>query len=376
MKLKSIFLLLTCVACLWSCNKKDLSDDAYINFAKQLEQAIITGNINEILTAFDTEAFLTAVTSGLELDEAQLNTAREYIQNYWNPAQLKIDNVNSGADFRFIKFYRTDQGEPRAVFRTYFNGSIAIEDFELFHTKDNIKIKDAFAVISGIKWSDDFRQQICNHLNIINEDVNHINKLILVNRAIYEEQLEQADSLLFYLLPSMQNYAYARIMELNLACLQYEYDHVQTLATSFLKDFPQYKSTAAFYLMQSALRNGLVDETNTHIATLISLLGDDPIYYVYSAWAYQNADAYDYALQSLDSAINYLPGMFDLYIDKMDIYYTLHQYDKLTDILYLIDERFYAGQEDVSYFRKRYPSAEKNENFARWIQNRQQNAKI
>ncbi len=376
MKLKSTHLLLVCIVCLCGCNKKDLSDEAYITFAKQLEQAVITGNINEITDTFDAEAFFNIITSGMELNEEQLNTARAYIQNNWNPAQLKIYNVHCGSDFRFIKFYRTAQGDPRAIFRTYFNGSIAIEDFELDHQKNIIKVKDAFAVISGIKWSDDFRQQIYNLLGIVNEEVDHVNKLIMVNHAINNEQWAQADSMLFYLLPSMQNYAYARIMELNLACIQYEYDQVHTMANSFLKDFPQYESTATFYLMQSALRNGLVDETNKHIETLIRLLGDDPIYYVYSAWSYQNAEAYDYALQSLDSAINYLPGMFDLYLDKMDIYYTLRQYDELTDILYTLDERFYAGQEDVSYFSKRYPLAGKNEKFAQWIQNRQQTAKI
>lgn len=354
-----------------ACNNKDLSDEAYIAFAKNLEQSVLTGNTAALSNVFDVDAFTGAVTTDMMLSEDQLTAAKEYISQNWNPAQLKTDNVNYGADFRFIKFYRNNEGQPIAVFRTYFNGSITIENFELFHQKDEIKVKDAFAVISGIKWSDDFRQQVYNQLKIRNEEVENINRLIMVNYALNEEDFTMADSILYFTLPQMRNVPYARTLELNMACMRSDYDEVQALAQAYMKDFPHLESTATFYLMQSAQANGLVDETNKHIHTLIQLLGDDPIYYVYSAWGYQNAEAFDYALQSLDSAIAYLPGIFDIYMNKMDIYYLMGEFDQLSKILFDIDNLFSAGEEDVPYFCKRYPKAVSSEQFTLWMNQRQ-----
>lgn len=370
-KIKQYAIIALGIICLTACNKKDLSDEAYIAFAKNMEQAVLTGNVASLQHAFDADAFTDIITADMMLTEEQKLAAKEYVVQNWNPAQLKTDNVNYGADFRFIKFYRTNEGQPKAVFRTYFNGSITIEEFELFHKKKEIKVKDAFAVISGIKWSDDFRQQVYNHLNIRNEEVENINRLIMVNYALNEEDYTMADSILYFTMPQMRKHPYARTLELNMACMRSDYDEVQALAQSYIKDFPHLESTATFYLMQSSQANGLVDETNKHIHKLIQLLGDDPIYYVYSAWGYQNAEAFDYALQSLDIAIAYLPGIFDIYINKMDIYYLMGEYDQLSKILFDIDQMFSSGEEDVPYFCKRYPKAVSSEPFTLWMNQRQ-----
>ena len=253
------------------------------------------------------------------------------------PGNTIVEAVINGADFHFVKFYRDENNQPKLVFRIYFNGGIVIEEWEVKAKKEQIVIQDVFSIVSGIKWSEDYRQRLNNYFNIVTEDVVNINRLIQVNMLVANEDYQIADSLLSYVLPSMQNYLYARVMEMNLASVLKDYEYVKDKANQFVKDFPSEERIAIFYSLQSAIGNGLIEEVNQHIEKLSIIVGNDPIYYVYRSWAFQRVEAYDYALQALDSVIANIPSLFDLYIEKMDIYYIQEQYDQLVKVLQFID---------------------------------------
>jgi len=327
-------------------------------------------NENPIIYAFDYEEFEKRVLTGLEISKKDRNRASKFIREHTKPAVSIMESVKNGANFRFVKFYRNGN-EPHVIFRTYFNGGVSLEDWTLGVKKGQIRIYDAFAIVSGINWSDDCRQKLCNYLDFITDEVFRINNLIEVNYFISNEEYDTADSLLYWILPQKYDDLYARTMELNLASLNKSYENVQFLAENFEKTFPSQRAIYTFYLMQSSIRHGLADETTTHIHALISLIGDDPIYYVYQSWSYQYANANVYALQMLDSAIRYMPHIFDLYLNKLDIYYSDYDYQSCVNLLYEMDTLFESGGEgDAVFFKLNYPQLIGYEPFIKWIQSK------
>ena len=371
MKRYKVFsLLMLCVIALGSCGEKDLPDEEFINFAANVEQQVMNNEDDIIVNAFDYEEFERRVLAGVDVPKKDKNRASDFIRERTNPSTSILESVMNGADFRFVKFYRKNN-EPHVIFRTYFDGGVSLEDWTLGVKKGQILIYDAFLIVSGIHWSDDCRQKLCNYLEIYTDEVLNINKLIEVNYLIMNDNYEEADSLLYWVMPQMQDNLYARTMELNLASQNKSYEEVQMLAKKFAETFPSEKRISTFYLIQSSIRHGLPDETFNHINTLIDLIGDDPIHYLYQSWAFQQANANVYALQMLDSAIRYIPHVFGLYLNKLDLCYADYNYAACVNLLYQIDTLFEsAGEEDATFFRTNYAELEKYKPFVEWVQSK------
>jgi hypothetical protein len=367
---KTVLSWILCTVLFFSCKEKDLSDKEYIDFARNIERQI--NHENEILltNAFDYDEFEKRVLAGLDLSRKEKEQASEFIRENMNPAKSLLELVINGADFHFVKFYRKDN-KPHLIFRTYFHGGVSIEDWLLEVKDGEIIIYDAFEIISGIYWSDDYRQQLCNHLKLYTEEVININKLIDVNYLVSNDDYTLADSLLYWIMPQMQDNMYARTMELNLSSWNKSYEDMQTLASEFVKTFPDEKRIATFYLMQSSIYHGLADETINHIYTLIDLIGDDPVYYLHQTWAFQHANANQDALQTLDSAIRYMPHVFDLYLNKIDIYYSDCDYQQCVNLLYQVDSMFTSEEGDASFFKTSYPLLNEYKPFRQWLETKE-----
>jgi hypothetical protein len=171
-------------------------------------------------------------------------------------------------------------------------------------------------------------------------------------------------------MPQMQNNLYARTMELNLYWQSKPYEEIQMLAKNFIKTFPNEKRISAFYLMKSSIQHGLADETMKHIYTLIDLIGDDPVYYLYQSESFQYANANAHALQMLDSAICYMPYVIDLYSKKLDIYYSNLDYQACVHILHQIDTLCVLEDEDLTFFQTNYPKLNEYAPFNEWLRSK------
>ena len=368
-KYKLLCLLILGIVWFHSCGEKDLSDESFIEFALEVEKQIMNyENETPIANAFDYEEFEKFVLAGVDISQKDKNRVSEFIKKHTNPAMSILESVVNGADFRFVKFYRKNN-VPHVIFRTYFHGSVSLEDWTLGMKKGQIRIYDAFAIVSGINWSDDCRQKLCNYLGIFTDEILNINKLIEINYLLANGDYAMADSMLYWVMPQMQNNLYARTIELNLSTQNKSYEEVQMLAKEFVKTFPNQQQISAFYLMQSSIQHGLADETLNHIYTLIDLLGDDPIYYVYQSWAFREARSPDYELQMLDSAIHYMPYVFDLYLNKLEVYYSNYNYSACVDLLYQMDSIFESGgEEELEFFQTNYPKLKEYAPFNEWLQ--------
>jgi len=351
-----------------SCGDKDLPDEDFIAFAQEIETQIMNyRNEVPIVDAFDYEEFEKRVLAGVDIPKKEKNRAYEFVREHSNLATSILEAAMNGADVRFVKFYRKNN-EPHVIFRTYFHGGVSLEDWTLGVKKGKILIYDAFAIVSGINWSDECRQKLCNYLGIFTDEVINTNKLVEVNYLISNDEYEVADSMLYWVMPQMQHNLYARTMELNLSSQSKSYEKTQALATEFVKTFPNQKQITSFYLIQSGIRHGLADETIQHIHTLIDLVGDDPIYYLYQSWAFQQANANVYALQMLDSAIRYMPHVIDLYLNKLDIYYSDYNYQSCVDLLYQMDILFESeGEDDATFFQTNYSQLKEYPPFNEWV---------
>jgi len=373
-KYKWFCLLIMCIIALNSCGEKDLSDQDFIDFALNIEEQIMNyENENSIANAFDYEEFEKRVLAGVDIPKKEKKRASKFIRENINPAKSILESVVNGANFRFVKFYRKDN-EPHVIFRTYFNGWMYLEDWTLSVKKGQIIICDAFVTLSGFNWSDECRQKLYNYLAIFTDEILNINKLIEINYLIANENYTTADSLLYWIMPQMQNNLYARTIELNLYSQSRSYEDVQILAKEFTKTFPNEKQICAFYLMLSSIQHGLADETVKHIYSLIDLIGDDPVYYVYQSRAFKETNANYLALQMLDSAIRYMPYLLDLYLNKLDIYYSDNNYQSCVDILYHIDSMFESGgEEDAVFFQKNYARLKEYAPFNEWLKLKETN---
>ena len=368
-KYKLFCLFILFVVGLSSCREKELSDEDFINFARNIEKQMSNENEIPIITAFDYDEFEKRVLAGVDIPKKEKYKVSDFIRENVNPAMSILEMVMNGANFHFVNFYRKNN-EPHIVFRTYFNGGVSLEEWVLGVKNGQIFIYDAFVIVSGIHWSDDCRQKLYNYLGIFTEEVMTINQLIEVNYLISNDNYAMADSLLYWIMPQMQNNMYARTIEMNLASLSKPYQNMQMLASEFEKTFPKEQRISVFYLMQSSIRHGLIDETTQHIYKLIDLLGDDPIYYVYQAWSFQQANVVQYALQMLDSAVHYMPYIFDLYLNKMDVYYSDSNYQACVDLLYQIDSLYVSHEEDVEFFQTNYTQLNQYEPFQIWKQSK------
>ena len=354
-----------------SCGKKDLPDEDFIDFAREIVREINNGNEIPIVNAFDYNEFEKRVTTGIDINKKQKKNVSEFIRENTNPAMSILESVANGADFRFINFYRKEN-EPHLIFRTYLNGGVSLEDWVLGVKDGQIFIYDAFVIVSGINWSDDCRQKLCNHLGILTDETVNINKLIEVNYLIANGDYDEADSILYWIMPQMENNLYARTMEMNLYSVSLPYEDMKVLTDEFEKTFPNEKRISVFYLMQNSIYNGLADETLKHIYSLIKMIGDDPIYYVYQAWSFQQANADILALEMLDSAITYLPHVFDFYLNKLDVYYFDYDYQSCVDLLYQIDTLFTPEDEDIEFFKTNYEQLNEYEPFNKWIKSKEE----
>ena len=366
--IKYFFFFVLCIV-LTSCKEKDLPDEDFIDFANTIVQQLAFDDATPAINAFDYDEFEKRVLENMNLSSEEKKQASDFIRNAENPITSLLESVRNGADIRFTKFYRKD-AEPHIIFRIYSNGMVSIADWTLGVKKGEVRIFDAFLVELGIYWSDDYRQRLYNHLQIYTDEVININKLIETNYLISKGEYQQADSLLYWLMPQMQDNLYARTMELRLASFNKEYDDVQTMAEQFDKSFPQHKATSTYYLMQSAIQQGIVDETIQHIYTLIDSLGDDPIYYLYQAWAFQSSNSFKFALEYMDSVMLYIPGNIGLYLNKMDIYYYDSDYENCVNLLYHIDSLFSRSDNDVLFFSKSYPLLKEYKPFIEWTESR------
>ncbi len=365
----TIYLLLL-VAIFCSCKHKDFSDEEYIAFAKNIEKSILDGNATLMNQAFDYNGFCKFVLSDLHLNKQEWQAAEDMLKGEISPGDTKVEAVKNGGDFMFLKFYRKDN-LARAIFRLYYQGGISIEEYELKVVNGEIKIEDVFIVNSGVKWSENYRFEIAVKFNILNEEIANTNKLLVAKSYIENDELEKADSLLLYLLPQEQTNLYARVLDLKLATYLYDYDEFEDYAAKFKQDFSDEERIADFFLIHSALSNGLVEETQNNVVSLSEKCGFDPIYYLYISQVFFNVEAYDYALQMLDSAITYMPGVFDLYVEKMDIFYTLKDYQRLTETIFEVDKLFLPMPEDVESYSNHFAEAVSSPYFQEWIAQRQ-----
>ena len=366
--IKYFFFFVLCIV-LTSCKEKDLPDEDFIDFANTIVQQLAFDDATPAINAFDYDEFEKRILANMNLSSEEKKQASDFIRNAENPITSLLESVRNGADIRFTKFYRKD-AEPHIIFRIYSNGMVSIADWTLGVKKGEVRIFDAFLVELGIYWSDDYRQRLYNHLQIYTDEVININKLIETNYLISKEEYQQADSLLYWLMPQMQDNLYARTMELRLASFDKKYDDVQTMTEQFDKSFPQHKATSTYYLMQSAIQQGIVDETIQHIYTLIDSLGDDPIYYLYQAWAFQSSNSFKFALEYMDSVMLYIPGNIGLYLNKMDIYYYDSDYENCVNLLYHIDSLFSRSDNDVIFFSESYPLLKEYKPFIEWTESR------
>lgn len=359
--------LVLCCFLFYSCKEKDLPDQDFIDFAQKVEQQIQYENGSPIANAFDYEEFEKRLLVGLDIPKKEKQRATEFIRNNINPAKTTLEAVRNGAHFHFVKFYRKNN-EPHLIFRTYFEGGVSLEDWLLGVKDGKIVIYDAFLIVSGINWSDNCRHKLCNYLELYTDEVTNINELININYHIADGNYATADSLLYWIIPQMQENMYARTMEMHLSSLSKSYENMQALADEFAKTFPDEQRISTFYLLQSSIQHGLPNETIKHIYTLIDWVGDDPIYYLFQSWSFQHANENDNALSVLDSAIRYMPYIFDLYVDKLDIYYFDYNYQECVKLLYQIDTRFVSKEEDASFFKTKYPLLTEYKPFNQWLE--------
>jgi len=369
-KRKVYYALIACIIVFGSCGEKDLPDQNFIDFAKEVENQIMNyENENVVVSAFDYDEFEKRVLEGVDIPKKERDRASEFIREQTKPATSIMEAVTNGADFRFVKFYRKGN-EPHVVFRTYFNGWMSLEDWTLGVKKGQISIYDAFVVLSGFNWSGECRQKLCNYLGIFSDNILNTNKLIEIKYSIDNENYAAADSMLYWIMPQMQDNLYARTMELNLYSQSKSYEEMQTLSNKFTETFPNEKQISTFYLMKSSIRHGLADESKQHIDTLIGLVGDDPIYYCYQSEAFQQANATTFALQMLDSAIRYMPHIIDLYSRKLDLYYSEYNYQACMDLLHQIDSLCVLEREDIAFFQTNYPRLTEYAPFNKWLQSK------
>ncbi|MDR1792291.1 MAG: hypothetical protein LBR36_02455 [Bacteroidales bacterium] len=349
-----------------SCCKKDLSDDQYIAFAQQIEQDLNQGNDSLLKNSFDTNTFKERILAGVDENEQKNPKLDKILQNppiYFSKISNSIEN---GADFRFLRFYRDAEKKPHAIFQTYgSDGSIALEDWYLKAEKGQVKICDIFDLISGIFWSDESRYQICSSLGLFTDNFLKNNNLINAGLLISEAKYKKADSILQPILKKEPNNLYARTIELNLMSNSKTYEQTHALAEQFIKDFPAQKRTATFYLLQSSIRHGLVDESIEHINTLRELLGETPLWNTYLAFSYQSANEFDYALQYLDSAIAQMPN-YSLYMSKLDVAYSAENYAKCMEAIMQSDALYSTDNADIIRYKQAYPKLSQSIDFQQW----------
>ncbi len=364
MRIYKIFLLAFISFSFLACNStKDFTDEDYLSFIENILKDIYQGNGTLLNESIDYDVFMSRIQG--EYKEFKQKELLEFLQNNFKPGDNMAALIEDGADIRFIRLYR-EKGEVHAIFRTYYNGSISVEDWEFGQKKGEIKINDAFSIVSGVYWSDDWRMKASNKMNIVNDNTILINQLMEINYMIAQREYQLADSAFYWIEQACIHNLYGRTMQLNLASLYKDYEEVTQMTKDFLKEFPAQKQISEFYLLQSAISHGLIEKTIEHADYLNVNLGSDPVYFVYLSWVYQQANQHEKTQQYLDSAIFYMPQVYDFYHNKLDIYYEDKQYTDFVKQLYVIDQFFAPTEEDIPFFEKTYPEAATTKEFKEW----------
>ena len=368
-KYKIVFVACFCCSLLLTTCKsnKKFSDQEYLSFIENALKEIYNGYGTLLNESIDYDVFINRIQG----EEKSFNKKEllSFLETNFKPGTIMANYCKDGADIRFIRFYRKHD-TAHAVFRTYYNGGISVEDWEFGQKDGQIKINDAYSIVSGNFWSDNWRIKASNKMNIVNDYTILINQLMEINYMISQKEYNQADSAFFWIEQACKNNLYGRTMQLNLASLYKEYEEVNQLTNDFLKVFPNQKCIAEFYLLQSAIKHGFPEKTMQHADYLNQVLGSDPIYFVYLSWTYQHAGLNDKTQQYLDSAIYYMPQVYDFYHNKLEVYYVENKYSDFVKQLGIIDSIFPPTNEDIPFFEKNYPKVAETKEFKIWKENR------
>ncbi len=367
---KLIFSFIVCSILFAACQqKKSFSDQEYLTFIENVLQEIYQEKGDLLNESIDYDVYIERVMD--EETEFKSKELLDFLQKNFKPGTTMAKYVAEGADIRFVRFYRSND-TAHAIFRTYYNGGISVEDWEFGQQDGKIMVNDAFSIVSGIHWSDDWRMKACMHFGVVNDNTILIDQLMEINYLISQEKFMEADSSYFWIEQAAKNNLYARTMQLNLASLHQSYDDVMQLTKVFLKSFPDRQTISEFYLLQSAIKQGLVDSVLLHAHHLTQLIGPDPIYFVYLSWAYKHANRLDEHLQALDSAIFYMPQVYDFYHNKLDVFYETANYSEFVKELYAIDSIFAPTGEDIPFYDQTYPKLLEVKEYNEWKQHRPQ----
>lgn len=128
-----IIVTLTLTLMLSACkHNKNFSDQEYIDFVENALHDINKDNPHSINASINIDAFVQRIYNQMcDVDKKKL---KQFIETNFKPGNILLSFVEEGADLRFIRFYRQND-TAHAIIRTYYNGGISVEDWELGQKK-------------------------------------------------------------------------------------------------------------------------------------------------------------------------------------------------------------------------------------------------
>ncbi|WP_298519934.1 hypothetical protein [uncultured Kordia sp.] len=312
------------------------SDEAYIEFAKKLEQSIHTKKPDFFDESVNLASFFSFSQKELE---GSLNKRR--ILNAAKPILKFGKNISSSIlfekDFKFVRFYK-ENGVPHIIFRIYSPQFINFVDFTVGIKKDTLVLNDAYNFISGINFSDIISDIYYKSINSNSASLSNVKTYRKIQSGIEVGTYEEAYNLL------------TSIPEKNRDALHYQFlliaasnlddDKFLEVIAQLKAQKPDDKRLHAYLDFRKNVITGDIDQLNTAIDALKEYVGEDPVFDLFRGLMYYYQGDSETSSSFFNHLIANVPDFYDAYLYKLCNYILDDKTTEALEIVVQIKDRF------------------------------------
>lgn len=180
-----------------SCDsEKEFTQASFIDFARKIEVAIATNNVDYLLKSFSLKGFeakyLSSIPGKDQFKKSDVNYYRGEILKRLSSIFDRLEHdASNGGYFKYAKYYQESDQHHHIIFGYYMSSGVNFLDFELTTNDNRISIVDIYNYYSGESLSMTFRNHAHNQLRFGRDGGMYFEALLILSTT--EEYVAQKE---------------------------------------------------------------------------------------------------------------------------------------------------------------------------------------
>lgn len=329
----------------------NITDQEALDYAKQIEQAVINQDVDFLNGILDNDALTLLVMKHMNDPEPYMKAAINSGIDNLKMGDRIIGAVKDDGFYSLVKMYEKD-GTKHLLFRLYTGAALNYHDMELIKVKKSLKVADLYIYLSGESMSQSMGELLNRLITSKKGTVQNINEV-----ATYVKSGEYKLAATAYkkLDKKIKESKVAQILNLQILSATEEENKYLNALSQYQKKFPNDPSLPLvlvdYHILKKQYAQALDD-----INTLDDVINKDPFLDYYRGVIYNSMEDSTSAFVCLERLYKNMPefksGMLELLVN-----YLLHnKYDEAKPLI--ADYKAKYGESDFKTLSIAYPDLE------------------